>query len=1194
MPDGSDAVPQPPPDETSPPSPLTPPWTPPRRRLLSWLKEKAPSLAELYETAITLLETQPLPGRSRIIAHCVREIANSLPAILAGVERTRLEYDKRLDDIASAWQRLTGLPVLPHTARESGSVPGPREALTNEFLRQVKGLIEDHLATRTKQETIAERLFQANRPENRHLGDALRPVLRQWIALRNWFQGHAHDGGRTDADVDWVAFQRKITLFEETILTLGQGFFATITDLDELLRTATPEQVDMVIAHFGHIEHYRYFFERLQDPTWIPAFKSKGIFRQPPPIESAGIPRWAASEYLVRVADRAPDHSVVMDTLLEIATALAQQTRPNPFVIRDLVDVSLKLPGDQAIRIVPKLKAWVHHVDGFYFVRRIGKLASHLAQQGKSAEALALISPLLAIERPVRDDPESPYQPVKPRIRISDYREIVEGRLSAVLQVTGCQLFDILCNILQRAAKLSRRSHATEEWDDNSIVWHPVIGEQDEDDRDDVRSVLVSATREAAEYLVTDRGEGLRALVEGLESRRWLIFRRLAFYLLRIFPSAPRDMIAARLTNDPLFRDRTLRAEYDLLLRARFGDLTVEEKQTILGWIESGPPNLEHRIARYAESWGRQLTSEEIQSYRRQWQWDRLAPCRHALPEEWQDRYTTMAAEFGEPEPRPARIGARSVAVGDHAPRSEEELLALTPEALREYLVTWQPDRAEFPRPTRSGLSEVLSSLVTKDPERFAAAAGEWEGLDPTYLHGIVRGFTKAIEEGRQITWDRVLTLCSWVLQQPREIPGRSVDRWESDPDWGGTRWWIVELLRVGFQHATLAIPIALREKAWRLLEILTNDPNPEPEDEEEDYGRPGQSMHRAINSIRGRAIEGIIFYPGWIRQQSANAAGIDLSEAAPAQLPLEARAVLDLHLDHQRERSLAIRSLYGRWFPWLLVFDRPWATAAIPRIFTEPDPRYWLVAWDGFICFCEAYEEAFEPLQPVYAHAIARLGSPANDEEDDTRHLRDKRLAGHLMTFYWRGHYPLDDNEGHLRSFFAAAPDRIRAKAIEFIGRSLENTTDPIEPVILERLQQLLIWRFEVAQEAPKNHEAELRAFGWCFSSGKFEARWALETLLSAVRLTQAIDPDYLVLERLPDHATVFPFEVLESVRLLIEGQSSHMELSSWGGDLRRIFMQTKEHQVPEVRQASNAVIELLGRFGHLGYKDLLSTAST
>ena len=84
--------------------------------------------------------------------------------------------------------------------------------------------------------------------------------------------------------------------------------------------------------------------------------------------------------------------------------------------------------------------------------------------------------------------------------------------------------------------------------------------------------------------------------------------------------------------------------------------------------------------------------------------------------------------------------------------------------------------------------------------------------------------------------------------------------------------------------------------------------------------------------------------------------------------------------------------------------------------------------------------------------------------------------------------------------------------------------------------------------------------------------------------------DPDFQVLERLPDYAAGFPIEVLECVRLLIEGETSNIELSGWGDDLRRILSQTKEHPVAEVRQASDAVIELLGRLGCLGYVDLLS----
>ena len=254
MPNGPSAVPQPPPDEARPPLQLIPTWTTQRRRLRHWLREKAPSLAELYETAVTLLEEQPLPGRSRIIAHCVREIANALPALLAGVERTRLEYDKRLDKIALARDRLTRSSIQPPRSMGGTSIPDPQDALTQEFFNQIEELIKEHKATRLKRDTIAERLFQANRPENCHLGDALRPVLRRWVELKDWFVGHAHDNGKTDAQYDWSDIKRRFILFERTVLTLGQGFFATIADLDELIRTSTPADVCPKKQNSLHVE----------------------------------------------------------------------------------------------------------------------------------------------------------------------------------------------------------------------------------------------------------------------------------------------------------------------------------------------------------------------------------------------------------------------------------------------------------------------------------------------------------------------------------------------------------------------------------------------------------------------------------------------------------------------------------------------------------------------------------------------------------------------------------------------------------------------------------------------------------------------------------------------------------------------------------------------------------------------------
>ena len=1109
-----------------------------------------------------------------------------MPAILAGVERTRLEYDKRLDEIAVAWERLSQTSIVPPRGLGSSSLPDPTGALVQDFYNQVEKLINDHKATRRKSDTIAERLFQANRPENRRLGDVLRPVFRRWIKLKEWFVGHAHDNGKTDQEYDWDDIKRQFILFEKTVLTLGQGFFVTIADLDELIRTSTPTNAHLVVSQLGHIEHYRYFFEHIKDPAWIPALRAEGIFQNPPPVEGNLNPHWAASEFLVRIADTAEPNEV-KNALTDIADALVRQILPNPLVVRDLVDTLLKVSAGLSTPFVPKLKKWVYQENGIFYWRRLGKLTVHLTLGGKPNEALTLLGSLLAVERmPANGNTEYSYAKVGPRIRMHEYCQIVEKCLPSILEWNGLELFNTLCNILKSAAKLSRRSHSTNEWDDNSIVWQPDLSFQDDDDRDDVRSVLAVTVRNIAESILRDGGIEITSLVEGFETRRWLIFRRLALYILASTAPDQRDMIASRLTHEPTFREENIQKEYNKLLHVGFDYLPPHEQQVILNWVEEGPENVEEEVRNYELLTGRNPRPEDIERHKRRGQWERLWPCHTALPLEWRDRYAALIQEFGELEPPTTqRREARVIAGGERSPKSEDELRILSPQALREYLVTWMPERTSFPYPTLSGLAEVLSSIVVADPVSYANASSEWRGLDPTYLHGIVRGFVKALQTNQSFPWEPVLYLCSWILDQPQIIPGRSVDRWEADPDWGGTRWWIVELLRVGFQQETFGIPIALREMVWRILEILTMDPDPEMDKEEEDFQRPSHSMHRAINSVRGRAIEAILFYPGWIKVQTG--------EAGPARLSPEARDVLDKHLDPTRDPSLAIRSLYGRWFPWFLVFDREWGMSAVSRIFPHDDEPYWLAAWNGFICFNKPYEEVFEVLQPVYAQAITQLGRPM-EEEDETRSIRDENLARHLMTFYWRGHYPLEEEPGFLRRFFAEAPDMIRAEAQEFIGRSLTDTPDPIEPIVLHRLQVLWDWRFEQAKRDPAIHQAELRAFGWLFGASKFEAGWAVENLLGVLCLTKTIDPDYQVLEHLPDYAVNFPLKVLDCVRLLLEGQKSLIELSSWNNDLRRIFMQTRLYPELQVRNASDALIELLGRLGHFDYRDLLSEGTS
>lgn len=216
-------------------------WTRERKKLVDWFMRNAPSLGELYQGAVRLLFADPpIPGRSRFIAHAVREIWNRLPEVLTGLRLSRLEYVNRCDDLIELWER-EGLPSdgsIPVSVNEadhelpSGTVPLPRKVYF-----EVARLLKDHKATRKKPLEKASIVFSELAPENRGFTDAMRPVLLRWVEIGQWAVKCAHSG-RTDTELLDEAFHQNFVRFERILASLIREFFATMEALDAILEEA--------------------------------------------------------------------------------------------------------------------------------------------------------------------------------------------------------------------------------------------------------------------------------------------------------------------------------------------------------------------------------------------------------------------------------------------------------------------------------------------------------------------------------------------------------------------------------------------------------------------------------------------------------------------------------------------------------------------------------------------------------------------------------------------------------------------------------------------------------------------------------------------------------------------------------------------------------------------------------------------
>ncbi len=216
-------------------------WPAHRADVRTWLRDNAPSIAELYEGAVYLVFGPPIPGHVRFVAHAVREIRNRLPSIISPpVNGGRLDYPTRLDKITDSWRRnglLTDTTSVNLGFGTSQGTPSPDITIPRPLFHQIASLLRDHQVARTRTSEAAVGLFQARMPQDQFVLETVLPVVNQWLAVTEWFMGRAHDNGDIDA-VHADQVQAQFELFESFLGALSRSFYDTLEEIDAILADA--------------------------------------------------------------------------------------------------------------------------------------------------------------------------------------------------------------------------------------------------------------------------------------------------------------------------------------------------------------------------------------------------------------------------------------------------------------------------------------------------------------------------------------------------------------------------------------------------------------------------------------------------------------------------------------------------------------------------------------------------------------------------------------------------------------------------------------------------------------------------------------------------------------------------------------------------------------------------------------------
>jgi len=944
----------------------------------------------------------------------------------------------------------------------------------------------------------------------------------------------------------------------------------------------TDEQVERAIARMTYSEHRRYFFDKLENPLWVKPLWEKGLFKTPPaPVrheqeEMVSFPFWPESRYLARMASHVPD---VVAAVIDKMPKHIENVR----VLEDCVDGALVMPASLAARIVPRAKKGIkspyHRIT--LLVNKAGALMEKLAREGEVGGAFDLADALLGFHRQgqppmtLRDGREfGPRAVARPHIEQYEYEQILKERFPALLEADLPRATGFLAASLQRAIEAEGRMRE-EDGEDGSCVW--ISGIESQEENADPKVVLAQGLRDAAMKAARQGGDVPRQILDDLEARRPKVFKRIALHVICEVPDADPGRLDARLLDRGLFDDVGTWHEYYHLLKRHFARARPEAQQQILAWI--------------GETAQRREGEREEEAPRRRYEQLRQlsAICEH-LPDEWHQRYEALLKEFGEPDHPDLHFWHSGPSFGPTSPRTAADLAQMPDDDIVAFLRSWRPT-GHWRDPTPRGLERELSTAVSADPDRFAALAPAMKNdVDPTYVGGFLTGLVQASRANKTFDWRPVLELCDYVVHHPREHVPLLSDDFEADRDWGGARGEVARLLSDGLRSGPNEVPFDLRNQVSNALEPLTDDPDPTP-DHEAKYGAENSAPYDlAINTVRGNAMEAAVLYALWCLRH-LRPGETRVSEPPVLDEMPEVRAVLERHLDAEVDPSPAVRSMYGRFLPWLLLLDRPWVERRLAQIFPA-DPNMAplrFAAWDTYVLFCEPYDDVFPVVASEYHAAITRLGQP----RVNTRAAQeaDQRLGDHLLAFYVRGKVSLDAEDSLLQQFFHNAPTEVRADFVSRAGWQLGREAGAIKAEVLQRLRHLWEFRLQVAAKTPEGARAEIAEFGSWFGSGAFDALWSLKMVERTLRLTGgAIQDGKGVCERLESLASAHPSEVISILQLMLGSGRHDYNITWWAGDIRRALEGVLSSGDEPARSAVRDLINnQLGARGFHQFRDLL-----
>ncbi len=873
------------------------------------LRLRSSQLADLYLHVIKLSEGTGVSVEVHFFAHGVREFANTFArqvAQAAGKDVKRaFQADEDLKTLVGAWDGQA------ETLNEKG-----KESLAT-LIQKYK----DYQARPSNSSTLHHVLTDDTVliPAT----DAVNTATENWDELTQWFVIRAHVTDLPSYQPeDWQECIKKWELLEDALYGLLFPPIDSADSLEELVKAANKDpftppnssQQDKFKALLRRPQHFELFFKNLRNPRWFPFLIAQGLFNSTSPLISTaeGIitPAHLPLTYVIKIADQLSG-----EELNSVITSPIRNT-DNPRVMGDLLDCIQKLPPQYLNRDIAQLVSkWVRSDFAHYrlLVEKAGLLVIRFTEKRSYREAQAIVSNILRLNTPPTPpdyDPENiEYYfklEAKPAIGDWQYQEYLEGNFKPFMQARPLMAGTVLIKRLREfmdAKKRGAHPEDLETWEDFSSISRVRINDSERDHN--VNDLLINSLVELIHAVKANQRQA-EGLLDILLRERWLIFKRLAMFLLtNLDYSFNNNLILEKIFNDPsLINGHGIGIEFDAF-KEKHANLITDQFVKLY----------EKAII---DAVGGLKTLDEYEPHQQNYILTRLRTFADKLILS-KNLYNELLNKYGEKHAQEAIIMGNGGAEFTPKKPKPMDLDSYTPEELAKYLATTEASNDPFGFHTDE-LSEGLTRLFRDNPTHYLAS-GFIKNLPTGHYPAILTG----LKENTQKFGDEVVeNTLNWLLQLTDEITGKE-DRITS-----AILYKVIDLMEAALgMFETLGE--SSRKKLWELITKILASADPEEVHirEIEEGSSNNDFDFLALNSVVGKAAYGAVNYA----LQLKNHLGKDYKES----LLVTIRPEIGLQLKSLASSPSATaltRSVIASHLPHLNYIDPTWYTQNLEYIF--------------------------------------------------------------------------------------------------------------------------------------------------------------------------------------------------------------------------------------------------------------------